>query len=376
MNDREAGSAPGLYVHVPFCVSKCRYCDFFSVTSRALASDWLAAVDQEARLYKDCFATFDTLYLGGGTPTCLHDSQLTVLFDMLRRHFSFAPQTEVTIEANPDDLSPARLEHFASLGVNRLSLGVQSFSDLELQFLGRRNSARQNHLALHRARSRGGLRLAVDLIYGLPGQTLAGWLETLRQVLQYRPEHLSCYQLTVEAGTPLAKMREKGLIEPLAEDAGADYFLQTSDYLAENGYEHYEISNFSRERRLRSRHNCKYWRHTPYLGLGPGAHSFRDGVRWWNVRSVEQYCQSLQHGRAPLQDREQLSTEQLNLEALFLGLRTADGIPVQLLGHSPQIRTALSTLQASGLVTLDQDRIVPSQKGFAVADSLPLLLSD
>jgi len=374
MNDPEAGSAPGLYVHVPFCVSKCRYCDFFSVTDRARVRDWLTAINQEARLYGDNFGTFDTLYIGGGTPSCLSDPELAVLLDVLRRHCSLAPQTEVTLEANPDDLSPARLEHFISLGINRLSLGIQSFNDRELQFLGRRNSARQNHQALRWVRSRDGLQLAVDLIYGVPGQTLAGWLDALRQVLTYRPEHLSCYQLTVEAGTPLAAMQQQGLIEPLAEEAGAEFFLQTSDYLAGNGYEHYEISNFAINRRQRSRHNCKYWSHAPYLGLGPAAHSFQNGVRWWNVPSLEQYCQALLSGRTPTQDREVLTAEQIRLEALFLGLRTTDGIPLQLLGESSQARTALSTLQASGLVRLDRTRIVPTQKGFAVADSLPLLL--
>ena len=376
MNDPAAGAAPGLYVHVPFCVSKCRYCDFFSVTNRELVNDWLAAVEQEACLYGDNFGTFDTLYIGGGTPSCLSDPELSILLDVLRRHCFFAPQTEVTLEANPDDLSPARLEHFISLGVNRLSLGVQSFNDRELQFLGRRNSARQNHEALRWARSRDGLQLAVDLIYGLPGQTLAGWLDALRQALAYRPEHLSCYQLTVEAGTPLAEMRQRGLIELPAEDAAADFFLQTSDYLAENAYEHYEISNFSRGRRLRSRHNCKYWRHTPYLGLGPAAHSFLDGVRWWNVWSVEQYCRMLRNGSAPIHEREHLSDGQLRLEALLLGLRTTDGIPLQMLSGFPQTAKTLSTLQASGLVTLEDNRIRPTPKGFAVADSLPLLLLD
>lgn len=376
MNDPAAGAAPGLYVHVPFCVSKCRYCDFFSVTDRARVRDWLTAVDQEARLYGDNFGTFDTLYIGGGTPSCLSDPELAVLVDVLRRHCSLAPQTEVTLEANPDDLSPARLEHFISLGVNRLSLGVQSFNDRELQFLGRRNSARQNHQALCWARSRDGLQLAVDLIYGVPGQTLAGWLDALRQVLAYRPEHLSCYQLTVEAGTPLAEMRQRGLIELPAEEVAADFFLQTSDYLAENGYEHYEISNFSRGHQPRSRHNCKYWRHMPYLGLGPGAHSFRDGVRWWNVRSVEQYCRMLCNGCAPIREREHLSDAQLRLEALFLGLRTTDGIPLQLLSDCPQTAATLSTLQATGLVKVEDNRILPTPKGFAVADSLPLLLLD
>lgn len=376
MNDSEADSAPGLYIHVPFCVSKCCYCDFYSLTNRSLVSDWLAAITAEARLYRDRFGTFDTLYVGGGTPSCLHDAQLTTLFDLLRRHFSFAPQTEVTIEANPNDLNPARLDHFTSLGINRISLGVQSFSDHQLQFLGRRNNARRNCLVLQWIRACSRLKLAVDLLYGLPGQTLADWLETLRQVLQYRPEHLSCYQLTVAAGTPLAEMQQKGLFDSLSEAAEADFFLSTSDYLAENGYEHYEISNFSRERRHRSCHNWKYWRHVPYLGLGPAAHSFHNGVRWWNVQSVRQYCRMLQQDRLPLQDQEQLSREQLEFEALFLGLRTADGIPLRLLGHSSQVRTALSTLQTCGLVTVNPNRIVATRKGFAVADRLPLLLTD
>jgi len=371
MSDR--GANPGLYVHVPFCKSKCPYCDFFSVTNRSLVNEWLRAIEKEALFYKDNFRAFDTLYIGGGTPTCLGDSELAILLGSLNNHFTLLPEAEVTLEANPNDITLERLKHFLNLGINRISLGIQAFSDRELKFLGRRNSVLQNHRVLQWIRCCNSLILAVDLIYGLPGQTLTTWMDTLEQVLEYRPEHLSCYQLTLEERTPFGEMHKEGLLEPLSDQAGADFFLQTSDFLEEKGYLHYEISNFAKSPEHMAHHNCKYWRHVPYLGLGPAAHSLQNGVRWWNVRSVEQYCRSLEYDQSPVAEKEVLSAEQLHMESLLLGLRTAHGVPLQLLGESPRAKPALSKLQAEGLVQLHNNHLVPTKRGFLVADSLPLL---
>jgi oxygen-independent coproporphyrinogen-3 oxidase len=436
---------PGLYVHVPFCLSKCSYCDFFSLTDYSLIPDWLAALEKEAALYQGRFGVFDTLYLGGGTPTLLNPGQFASLLESLRRCFSFSPDTEATLEANPDDLTPEKLRLYRDLGINRLSLGGQSFNDRELAFLGRRHNARQTLAALDAARAAGFANLSLDLIYGVPGQSLEDWRKTLEQALAFHPEHLSCYQLTYEPGTPLSRKKARGEVIPATEEEERAFFLFTSRFLEERVFLHYEISNFARlgepgnepvikskdatptltlppqatpqrggdssaaslphnaqflakeeccpglinnldsfnpkpktqnPEPYYSRHNRKYWGHAPYLGLGPGAHSFRDGVRWWNVSSIQHYCQSLAGGAAPVAEREILSPKQLRLEALYLGLRTREGVSLGLIKPSPGWEKTLTELQKSGLVEVRRERAVPTLAGFLLADRLALLFMD
>ncbi|MDD5643075.1 MAG: radical SAM family heme chaperone HemW, partial [Syntrophales bacterium] len=246
MNPLVDAALPGLYVHVPFCLSKCAYCDFYSIPDGTLIPDWLVALEKEAGFYQDRFSPFDTLYLGGGTPSLLDLPQIASLMKGLRRHFTFSPDTEVTLEANPDDLTPAKIKLYQDLGVNRLSLGVQSFHDRELAFLGRRHNVRQTVAALEAARAAGFVNLSLDLIYGLPGQSLEDWRKTLVQAVTFDPEHISCYQLTYEPGTPLGRKKVRGEVIPATEEEERDFFLFTSRFLEERGYLHYEISNFAR----------------------------------------------------------------------------------------------------------------------------------
>ncbi len=418
--DDDAGRSPGLYVHVPFCRSKCPYCDFYSVAhTPETAGRWLEAAGKEARLYAagpdtGGFTGFDSLYLGGGTPSILDGPRLAALLERLRECFSFrspcfpvagergnmrvreiaasgepdgvsrvsghAPAapctgTETTIEVNPDDVTPEKAAHFRGLGINRISVGVQSFDEDELRFLRRRHSARQTHTALERIRSAGFDNMGVDLIYGFQGQTRENWLRNLREALRFHPEHISCYQLTIEDGSLFGKLRDKGRIQPLGEEEARDFYLLTSRFLAERGYIHYEISNFARGEQYLSRHNQKYWSHAPYLGLGPAAHSFHGGTRWWNVRSVKDYCRALEEGRAPVQESENLSVEQLRLESLYLGFRTRTGVDMEIISSFSNWADVLDELQRSGLVSIHDDRVVPTAEGFVVADSLPLLFA-
>ena len=371
----------GLYIHVPFCQRKCAYCDFFSVTDLSLVAAWLAALEREAGVYQGRFAPFDTLYLGGGTPSLLEAPQLTALIDGLRRYFSFSPDSEVTLESNPDDVTTEKIKLYQDLGVNRLSVGGQSFDDRELAFLGRRHTARQTVEALEAARAAGFGNLSLDLIYGLPGQTLDDWSQTLERACSFEPEHLSCYQLTYEPETPLGRKQARGEVTPATEETERDFFLLTSRFLAERGYLHYEISNFARQGEpgtepYYSHHNRKYWDHTPYLGLGPGAHSFQDGVRWWNAASVKQYCQDLAQGRTPVAASETLSGEQLRLEALYLGLRTREGVPLDLLRQTSGWENILSELKEAELIRVNQDRAALTRQGFLLADRLALLFMD
>jgi oxygen-independent coproporphyrinogen-3 oxidase len=364
---------PGLYIHIPFCRSKCPYCDFYSETAAALIPQWLQAVTKEARLYRDRFSSFDTLYLGGGTPTVLDDAVLAALVEQLFKTFRFTPDTEITIEANPNDINNEKLRALRASGVNRVSLGVQSFDERDVSFLGRRHTARKAVDALTLVRSSGFARIGIDLIYGIPGQTVDSWLATLQKAVSFQPEHLSCYQLTAAKGTGFGHMNEAGQLQLPGEGESENFFLTTARFLEENGYLHYEISNFARGKEHRSRHNRKYWKHVPYLGLGPSAHSFQDGKRWWNCRSIKDYDAALAEGRAPAAGAEVLSAAQLALEALFLGLRTSDGIDRAPVSTSHITDTVLPRLLREGYVKITGARVVPTKKGFLVADQLPLL---
>jgi oxygen-independent coproporphyrinogen-3 oxidase len=366
---------PGLYVHVPFCRTKCPYCDFYSVPSLSLVPAWLDAIQREVLIYRDRFGSFDTLYLGGGTPTILGPRELARLMGVLFRDLSFSRDPEITIEANPDDITKEKTALLRDLGFNRISLGVQSLNEKELHFLQRRHSAKQAEEAIERIRASDYTNLGIDLMYGLPGQGESVWMATLRRIVAYNPAHISCYQMTISEGTPFYRMLRQGRIQAPGEERERAFFFLTSAYLEENGYVHYEISNFAREERTMSRHNIKYWHHVPYLGLGPSAHSFFKGFRWWNLRSVVEYCQALACGRRPVQDRERLTKEQVRLESLFLGFRTREGVKRKLIEDRPGSGRTLREIRSAGLVTLQGDRIIPTREGFLLADSLPLLFS-
>ncbi|MGQ9921201.1 MAG: radical SAM family heme chaperone HemW [Desulfobacca sp.] len=367
----------GLYIHVPFCRRKCRYCDFAATTETEVMGAWLQALLQEMALVPGQAwpQPFDTLYLGGGTPSLLPGEMLAEIFLQLARQVVLSPEAEITLEANPDDVTPENLRCWRALGVNRLSVGVQSLDDEALRWLGRRHDAAQARLALERAREAGFVNLSVDLIYALPGQSLAAWLATLAAVLACAPEHVSCYQLTAAAQTPLGAEVARGAITLPGEEEQRQFFLATSEFLERRGYSHYEVSNFARGRQYYSRHNSKYWQHSPYLGLGPAAHSFDGRRRSWNIRVVPAYCQSLQEGRVPVAGCEVLSDAQLQLEALALGLRTRQGVALTALAHVPEADRIVAEFCASGLLTVQQGRVCPTREGFLVADSLALLLS-
>ena len=361
--------APGLYVHVPFCVSKCRYCGFFSETDLDDRSGWVESVVQEAALYRDRFEAFDTVYLGGGTPSILSDRQLDALIDGLRRSLRLLPDVEITVELNPGDVSGDRASRWLAMGISRASVGVQSFDDEALRFLERRHDAETAWRVLTDLRAAGFKSLGLDLIWGIPGQPMERALQSLERALSLSPEHLSCYELTVERDTPLHRDVAAGLVIPVPDEETANTALAFWNRLADAGYEHYEVSNFARSPLHRSRHNTKYWRHVPYLGLGPSAHSFDGRRRWCNVRSVGGYRSAIQAGQAPLEFEEVLSSEQMQVERVALGMRTSDGVAREWVDGR-----RLDALQGEGLVVVRDDRVVPTQRGLLVADALALAL--
>ncbi len=364
----------GLYVHVPFCSGKCMYCDFYSVTDQGRSEEWAEAVLREAYLLRGAFGQFDTLYLGGGSPSLLAIRTLEKLLHVLRRDLPFSPETEITLEVNPEDVQADTLSAYRDLGVNRISLGVQSLNNRELAFLGRRHSVSQARRALEYVMDAGFHSVSVDLIYGLPGQEFRGWMETLRSVTLCGPHHISCYELTAHPRTPLGRRVAAGRTRLPGENEIAAFFLGTAQRLEDEGFVHYEVSNFARSGH-KSRHNRKYWRRVPYLGLGPGAHSFLHPTRWWNPPCLETWLQRLRQGEQPAEGRESLTPEQDLLERLWLGFRTCDGLEWSDFNGVMEAERIARQLERSGLVTRRGRRMVSTTRGFLVSDSLPLLFA-
>ena len=367
---------PGLYIHIPFCASKCLYCDFYSSTSLPALPLFLDALFKEMAMYRNRFSSFDTVYIGGGTPSLLSPQQLESILVRIRENFHLISNSEITVETNPADLNRSYLESIREVGINRINIGVQSFDQDVLAFLGRRHSVKQAISAIGASRKAGFQNIGLDLIYGVPDQNIDSWLDTLRQAVAFSPEHLSCYQLTLEPKTPLGKRYQAGEFSIPGEELQYEFFMKTSQFLEDAGYIHYEVSNFARETELASRHNQKYWDHSPYLGLGPAAHSFQDNRRWWNHRSVEPYITAINAGNLPIEETEILTMDQLRLEALYLGLRTKKGVYLEEFKNRygcdlfAEKKKMLDRLMEEGFISIQDDRLYPTQTGLAVADSL------
>jgi oxygen-independent coproporphyrinogen-3 oxidase len=374
---------PGLYIHIPFCLSKCPYCDFYSSTSLSAIPDFLNALFKEMEMYRSRFNPFDSVYIGGGTPSLLSPEQLESILVRVRRNFNLISNPEITpeitIETNPADLDRSFLESMREIGINRINIGVQSFDEKVLDFLGRRHSAKEGISAIEASRKAGFCNIGLDLIYGVPAQGIESWLDTLKQAVVLSPEHVSCYQLTLEAKTPLGIRCRTGEFTLPGEELQLEFFMKTSELLEDAGYIHYEVSNFARGTELASRHNQKYWDHSPYLGLGPAAHSFQDNRRWWNRRSIDQYITAINAGNLPVEEAETLAIEQLRLEALYLGLRTRKGLYLEEFKNQyhcdllTEKKKMLDKLQEEGLISIQNGYLYPTQTGLAVADSLSLI---
>ena len=323
-------AASGLYIHVPFCLRKCPYCDFYSVTDLEAAPAFAAALEDEMRMRKDESGwgghAFGSLYLGGGTPTALGSRLTEEILDAARRHYHILPDAEITIEANPATITSEGLSGLLASGVNRINIGVQSFDDCALSFLGRMHTAADAMDAIRLARRAGFNTIGIDLIYGLPGADEGRWAKEMETAVSFAPEHISCYMLTLEPGTPMENDRRAGRFELPDDDMAGRLFLAASRGLSDRGYEHYEISNFAIHPGYRSVHNSGYWDNRPYLGLGPAAHSYCDPVRTANIRSVSGYIDSIEAGMLPVETSETLDAAQQMMEAVYLGLRRAQGI--------------------------------------------------
>ncbi len=369
----------GLYVHVPFCMRKCLYCDFNSyAASSDQISAYVEALLAEIRLYAGLNefqnVSFTTLFIGGGTPTLLPVSDLERII-RVASSLSVQPPEEISIEANPGTVSPDSLQALRRMGINRLSLGVQSFDGRLLQVLGRVHTADEAVAAVDWARRAGFANINLDLMFALPGQSLQQWQATLAAALDLWPEHISCYSLIIEEGTPFGQMYDKGLLPLPGEDLEAEMFEYAVRQLKAAGYEHYEISNFARPG-YRCKHNQIYWRCAPYLGLGCGAHSYWGGERRANAAKPAEYRRLALQGRLPIVERQVLTKDEQMDESMMLGLRMLEGVSakgfrrrfgLQLTDvYGPQIQR----LQASGLVHWDSDRLSLTPRGLLLGNQV------
>ena len=320
----------GLYIHIPFCLRKCNYCDFISYDyNHELAEEFLLALFSEFKLLKERYDSpqLDTVYFGGGTPTCLSGEELARILEEVANTFSIAEGAEITCEMNPATGLKEDLEVMKEAGFNRLSIGVQAFDDETLNYLGRIHNLEQVLETYRLARQVGFDNINLDLIFAIPGQTKEDWRKSLKEVLRLNPEHLSLYNLKIEEDTPFYRMLEADELEPADEDIEYWMYKEAIDMLEEAGFEHYEISNFARPGH-RSRHNMGYWQYKPYLAAGPAAHGFDGKRRYYNLSHLEDYRDHLAKGRLPWVEELELSQQEQMEEYLFMGLRVVDGIDI------------------------------------------------
>jgi putative oxygen-independent coproporphyrinogen III oxidase len=366
----------GLYIHVPFCVKRCLYCDFYSNTDMALKKLYVDAVCKELKLKKDFLKAepVRTIYFGGGTPSQLPAEDFRRIFHSIEEYFDISECEEITLEANPDDITKEYLGSLKTLPFNRISMGVQSFQQKDLDFLNRRHNKEQAAKAIRYCREYGYNNISIDLIYGLPNQTKQEWEENLREAISLNVPHISAYHIIYEEGTALYKLKEAGSILPVDEELSVTFFSTLIDMLTEAGYHHYEISNFAKPN-CYSKHNSSYWNATKYLGIGPSAHSFDGDCRVWNKSSIKDYINGIQNNTS-ITETEPLDEKTKYNEYIITGLRTMWGIKIseveQLFGKAKAdfLKKQSNDLIKNGLLLQDGDNIVLSKDGIFISDSI------
>ena len=363
----------GIYIHIPFCKQACHYCNFHFSTSLRYKNEFVAALLKEIELSVETInATADeiieTIYFGGGTPSLLTREELSTIINTVRTHFTIAADAELTLEANPDDISKERLEEWKAAGINRLSIGIQSFFDEDLQWMNRAHNAQQAWQQLQLAQTFFD-NITIDLIYGTPGLSNEKWKQNVEKVIAAGIPHISCYALTVEPQTPLQKLIHQHKKEDINADTQSEQFLLLMQWLKEAGYEHYEISNFAKPG-WRSRHNSSYWSGKNYYGFGPSAHSFDGNTRWWNIANNNIYIQSINEGKLPIEKEILTSTQKMN-EYIMTSLRTIEGIDLEKIKEvSNQLIIKSKKYIESGVMIFTDEKLILTNEGKLLADGI------
>ena len=365
----------GIYIHVPFCRSRCIYCGFYSTTLESLRHDYVEAVCKEMKMRRNYIKdVFQTIYIGGGTPSLLDGCELQAIFAYIYKVFAVGDDPEVTIECNPDDVTPGFASMLSSLPINRVSMGAQTFSDKRLDFLHRRHSATEVGRAVGILRLAGIRNISIDLMFGFPEETLDDWRYDLDKAVDLDVEHISAYSLMYEDGTRLWSMRKSGSIKEIDDDLSLAMYDELCRVLDKAGYEHYEISNFAKPG-FRSRHNSSYWNLTPYIGIGAAAHSFDIKSRQWNVSDVRRYIDSINSGKL-LVEREILDDDTAYDDVITTALRTKEGVSLGLIRERfgekyVRLLTTLSKKYVdTGLLDASDGYVRLTQKGIYVSDAI------
>jgi len=379
----DSGSGAGLYIHIPFCIKKCNYCDFtsFDCYDETDRKEYTDALIREIQLYKGSKTELNSVFFGGGTPSLLDGASVSAIMKAVRQSFHLHKTSEITLEANPKTVTEEKLKSYRSAGINRLSIGAQSFDDELLRFLGRAHT-RQDFLQTYEtARKTGFDNLNVDLIFGIPGQTMAQWMKTLWEAIMLKPEHLSFYSLQLEEGTPFYDRYGQGELELMPEEEDRKMYHEALGHLKSAGYEHYEISNCAAPGRA-CRHNLKYWSYGEYYGVGLGAHSFSyDKGRWCNVSHLEDYLARVKEGQRPVdrQEYQQRTPEDAMGEYVFTGLRKTEGINLEEFNRTfhqdffkvyRNVMGKISDYQKQGYLVLEGEKLALTETGIDISDTI------
>lgn len=368
----------GIYIHIPFCKSRCIYCGFYSTTLLDLRKKYINAVCREMELRKNyILEPFSTIYLGGGTPSLLDEAELTKLFLYINNVYDVDRNAEITMECNPDDITPEFTNMLSRLPINRVSMGAQTFADSRLRLLHRRHSSDEVKHAVRLLREAGINNISIDLMFGFPDESLSQWKEDISAALALNVEHISAYSLMYEEDTPLWKMLDTGKIKEIDEELSLTMFKELVCQLTDAGYEHYEISNFARPG-YRSRHNSSYWHQVPYIGIGAAAHSFDLNSRQWNVADLKLYIEEINNGIIPM-EREELDNDTTFNDIITTALRTSDGIDLNALEtrlgkrYRNTLISAVGKHIEQGLLEIRHDRLRLTAEGIFISD---MVMSD
>ena len=366
----------GIYLHIPFCKRRCIYCDFYSTTMDGRKDEYISALCHELSMRQHYLEDerIKTIYWGGGTPSQLEERHFRTVFDTLARHYELQPDAEITLEANPDDLTPAYIHMLRRLPFNRISIGIQTFDDETLRLLHRRHTAAQAIDAVRRCQDAGFENISIDLMYGLPKESLQSWEHDLCQAISLHVQHLSAYHLIYEEGTELWRLRRQHRVEEVDEDSSLAFFNLLMDKMKQAGFEHYEISNFALPGRY-SRHNSSYWDGTKYMGCGAAAHSFNGVSRQWNIASLELYIKGIREGTIPA-EIEQLDVHTRYNDRIITAIRTSKGLLLPALEkefgkelHDFCLRNARPYL-SQGKLTIENDWLRLTRAGIFISDGI------